>query len=117
MEKGPLIAAGISLAGVIGGVLAVLTYLNAVYVSVDKFDGHIESFKEHIVIFGETKANNEKTLERLTNRIMKKMKDNRIANLKMQQEVVRAKGVTNLSDLDEAVISILQTEIDTLQGR
>jgi hypothetical protein len=50
-------------------------------------------------------------------RMKKEMKNARIEDLAFQKKLIIAKGQNNITEYDKTVLSLIELEIDTLNGR
>ncbi len=98
-------------------IFAILTYLNSSYVSNDSYTGHIDSYISHV---NETKADQltrQTAIDTVANKLRQEMKQSRIEQLLWDKKLLLAKGQSQLTDYDKTVISLIDTELETLRGR
>jgi len=97
-------------------ILTVITYLNSSYVSSDTYEGHVKGYDQYVLVSSKNQQAYGIALERATNKLRQEMKQSRIDQLVWDKKILLAKG-SNLTDYDKVIITLIDTELETLRGR
>lgn len=96
--------------------VSVFTYLDSSFASTDEITDFKANYAAHIIIQDKINAEQKSTLDVVTTKLRHEIKQARIEELLFEKKMLLIKGDA-MTDHDKKVMTLLDLEIDILNGR